>query len=131
MPKELDDEGKPRDRNVRRIHRWKAGTNPHDPDTDNPNVVYTTIGEVLEADEAAKPKPLVWTPGGGPESGMPCPNCGEMTRIVDSREPKEILEHFGFTGVNPSDEKLVLLGCSKCARPVMQMRESALPTPKI
>lgn len=116
-----------RDRQVRFQHRWVPGTNPHDPDTDDPNVIYTTIGKVLEEDEKAKPKPVLWTPGGGPESGLPCPDCDEMTRIVDSKTPKEILEPFGFKGENPSAEKVLALGCTKCDRIVMNLRESALP----
>ncbi len=126
MPKDKDKK-KP-DRKVRRIHRWVPGTYPGDPDAGNPNVKYTTIGKMLEEDEKAKPKPALWTPGGGPESGIPCPNCNEPTYIVDAKTPKEILEPFGFTGENPVDgEKVVALGCNKCGRPVMQMRESALP----
>ena len=124
----MSKEKKQPDRRVRRIHRWRPGTFPGDPDTDNPNVEYTTIGKMQEEDETNAPKPAIWTPAGGPESGMPCPNCGEMTRIVDSKAPKEILEPYGFKGKNPSDgEKVVALGCTKCGRIVMQMRESTLP----
>ena len=127
-----DKKEKKPDRNVRRIHRWVPGTFPGDPDTDNPNVKYTTIGKMLEEDAAAAPKPALWAPGGGPESGLPCQNCGEMTRIVDSKTPKEMLEPFGFKGENPEGgEKVVALGCGKCGRIVMNMRESALPRPKI
>ncbi len=115
------------DRRVRRIHKWRPGQYPGDPDAGNPAVEYTTIGKMLEEDEKNAPKPAIWTPGGGPESGMPCPNCGEMTRIVDSKTPKEILEPFGFAGKNPSAEKVLALGCTKCGRIVMQLRSSALP----
>lgn len=118
---------KKKERRVGFQHHWKPGTNPHDPDAGNPNVEYVNLGRLIEADEAAQPQPVLWTPGGGPESGMPCPNCGEMTRIVDALSANEILEPYGMRMEHEPDEKIVALGCPKCGRPVMAMRESALP----
>lgn len=120
---------KPRDRNVRRIHRWKPGTNPEDPDTDNPNVQYVHLGKMIEEDEAATPKPALWRPSNvtSTPSGLPCPNCGDPTYVVDAKTPKEILEPFGYAAEHPPDEKILALGCGRCARPVMTVRESALP----
>jgi len=118
---------KRKERSVRRIHFWVPGQYPGDPDADDPNVHYVNLGKLAEEDAAAEPKSPLWTPHGGPESGMDCPNCGGPTYIVDEKTVTEILEPFGYQSDDPPEEKIVALGCPKCNRPVMQMRESALP----
>ena len=123
-------------RAVQRIHHWALGQDPQDPDTGNPNVEFVNLGEMIERDrkrdEEAEAALATWEPKGGPESGMPCPTCGEMTRIVASKLPSEILTPAGLilpAGAAPKElqEKVLALACPRCARVVMQMRESALP----
>lgn len=118
-----------RRREVQRQHRWRPGQYPGDPDAGNPKVEYRNLGRMIEEDAARAPKPALWTPGSGPESGMPCPNCGGPTYIIDSKTASEILEPFvqGGQMMREVTEKILALACPQCDRPVMQMRASALP----
>lgn len=123
-------------RAVQRQHAWRLGQNPSDPDAGNPNVEFVNIGELIERDrkrdaeaEAALAR---WEAHAGPESGMPCPTCGMMTRIVAEKLLQEILTPAGLilpSSVAPKElqEKILALACPRCDRVVMQLRESALP----
>lgn len=127
---------KKRRRAVQRQHAWHLGQNPEDPDTGNPNVEFVNLGELRERDRKrdaeAEAALATWEPHAGPESGMPCPTCGTMTRIVAEKLPQEILTPAGLivpSGSVPESmkEKILALACPRCDRVVIQLRESALP----
>lgn len=127
---------KPERREIDRHHHWKLGQDPNDPDTDNPNVEFHELGRLIESDQQkaqeAEAALARWENHGGPESGMPCTDCGQMTRIVDEKKPIEILGAAGLvdaSGVRFSDhvqESIYALACPGCDN-VMQMRASAMP----
>jgi hypothetical protein len=127
---------KSKDRSLWRRHFWKLGQHPRDPDSDNPNVEYVNLGEMIERDAKrdaeAKAALARWEPSGGPESGIPCQTCGQMTRIVASKLPAEILTAAGLlvpqANLPPEQqERILALACPRCERVVMQLRESTLP----
>ena len=118
-----------RDRAVRRIHQWKPGEYPGDPDAGDPNVEYVNLGEIAEQDAKQAPKPALWTPGRGPESGMPCPRCEGPTYIIDEKPVAEILGPYGYhpeEGTPPPDDPIVAIACP-AHDVVMQLRKSTLP----
>jgi len=132
----MSDKKKSKDRSLWRKHWWRLGQNPRDPDTDNPNVEYVNLGEMIERDqkrdEEAEASLARWEPSGGPESGIPCLDCGQMTRIVASKLPSEILTPAGLIVPNSGSapdlqDRILALACPRCQRVVLQMRESALP----
>lgn len=120
-------------REINRHHKWRPGQDPHDPRAGDPNWSEPIpIEKLIEADEKSKPQFPLWTPGGGPESSMPCFNCGGKTYIVDSKTVQEILEPMGWSpeeGSEPPTERILALACENCDQ-VTQMREKYLPRPR-
>ena len=80
----------PDKREVQRIHRWKPGHDPNDPDAaQGSGWQYIHLSGDTPAD--TRDKRDKYKKGGGPESGLPCMHCGEMTRIVDEVPALEII----------------------------------------
>lgn len=123
-------------REIDRHHRFPLGQDPNDPDTGNPNVEFHELGKLVEADEKAAAEADAklprWKQQGGPESGMPCLECGAMTRIVDEKKPAEILGGAGLVDLHGTpfseqmQESIYALVCPNCDS-VIQMRASAMP----
>ena len=63
-------------RAIRRQHRFKPGHGPHD---DNPHEPWRTLLIKPETPREPDQRHLLT---GGPESGVPCSRCGEMTRVA-------------------------------------------------
>jgi hypothetical protein len=78
-------------REVDRIHRWKPGHDPQDPDAvPGSPWTYLKLSGDYPADTRDKRNALKL--GGGPESGIPCMYDGEMTHIVDEISALDVLE---------------------------------------
>lgn len=112
---------------VKKQHIWRPGHDPNDPDA------YEGSGwdyiRLVPTDSDPRNKTNKHTLGGGPESGFPCPNCGDMTRIVDSYGADELLEQvFTFTPEQRAqikDKKVYILVCPKCGN-MIQFRAEFL-----
>jgi len=99
-------------------HLWKPGHDPNDPDA------YEGSGweylHLLPPDSDTVNKTDKHTLGGGPESGWTCPDCGEMTRIVDEYKAAALLEMvFQFTPEQRKaidDKTISIILCPKCQR---------------
>lgn len=107
-------------RAVRRIHKWKWGHDPADPDThEDSGWVYATI----EPSTPTEPNQR-YLLSGGPPSGFPCINCQTMTIIAGEQTLKWMLEQRGVDLVNPEDVNweqaertvILILICPKCER---------------
>lgn len=111
-------------REVFRIHRWKHGHDPQDDEaTPESGWEYVT----LKPPESSAKVPE--QPGGGPDTGLPCQQCGANTyRAVDSCTVKESLEAKGVDMGRLSGEylakRIVRLKCPCGAE--MSMREDVL-----
>lgn len=120
-------------RKVQRQHRWKWGHDPQDPDAD-PDSGWTYIK--LEQKEPTVPNQRHLLKG-GPESGMPCQKCGEMTRIAGEMTAEDIINQPEVEVVNrhtltEKDMKrlretvILALACPKCET-VIQMQKEFVP----
>jgi len=107
-------------RAVRRIHKWKFGHDPQDPDThEDSGWIYATIDPATPTEPNQR-----YLLSGGPKSGFPCIDCQTMTIIAGEQTLKWMLEQRGVDLVNPEDvnweqaEKTVILilVCPKCER---------------
>lgn len=112
---------------VRKAHIWRPGHDPNDPDAyEGSGWEYVKLLP-LETDPTNKTDRH--TKGGGPESGFPCQNCGEMTRIADEYAVTQLLEMvFRFTNEQREqikDKKVYILICPKCES-VVQFRKEFL-----
>ena len=99
-------------------HVWRPGHDPNDPDA------YPESGweylKLIPPDSDPINKTDKHTLGGGPESGWKCPDCGEMTRIVDEYPATKLLEMvFTFTPQQRkqiANQTISLVLCPKCER---------------
>ena len=64
-------------RAIKRHHKWKPG---HEPDHEHPDSGWRTLNIKWEGEKAPPDQRHLLK--GGPESGIPCEQCNEMTRIV-------------------------------------------------
>lgn len=108
----------PDTREVKRIHTWKPGTDPNDPDAQQGSGwEYIKLSGDYETD--TRDKRDKYKKGGGPESGCPCMHCGDMTRIVDEVSALTIIEQ-DYQVTDPEkrkqllNEKVAILLCPKC-----------------
>lgn len=116
-------------REVRRIHLWRPGHDPNDPDAyPESGWQYATL-RLPESETANKTDRH--TLGGGPESGWPCTQCGEMTRIVDDYDVLTVLEQsFNLNDEQKEqvkDKSLLVLICPKCENLVHFRKEYLEP----
>ena len=112
-------------REVQRIHLWKPGHDPNDPDAyKGSGWEYIHISGDTPAD--TQDKRNKYKMGGGPESGIPCV-CGEMTRIVEEVSVLTIIEQNVVVNGQKTEitfspeqkerfakEKVAILLCPKC-----------------
>ncbi len=99
-------------------HIWRPGHDPNDPDA------YEGSGweylKLVPPDSDPTNKTNKHTLSGGPESGWTCPDCGEMTRIVDEYEVTKLLEMvFTFSPEQKKqliDQTISIILCPKCER---------------
>jgi len=108
-------------RKVNKIHKWKWGQDPNDPDTgkDSP-YIYTQPSKLLPVlpPDPVEPK---WS---GPDSGLRCFECKQDNyRIVDSKKI-DIVTGYSIGREEFHDTKLLLV-CPRCNRKV-QMYKSVL-----
>lgn len=112
-------------RKIHRQHRWKLG---HDPagqdDDDDPNVVYLQ----MDGREALPTEPdQLHMLSGGEESGVPCEQCGTITRITGEMSVWDIYQQPEVTVANLEDitderrrqlqeQIIVVLVCPQCHR---------------
>lgn len=120
---------KPDKREVQRIHKWKPGHDPADPDAD-PKSGWQYLKLSGDTPPDTRDKRDKFKKGGGPESGMPCMHCGEMTRIVDEVSALEIIEQeYVITNKEARKrllkEKVAILICPRCES-VTQFRADAI-----
>lgn len=114
-------------RQVRRQHIWTPGHHPNDPDAEaGSGWEYLKL---VPEDSDPRNKTNKHTLGGGPESGIRCPHCGEMTHIVDEYKATDLLELvFRFTPeqrAQIADKTVSIVICPKCEG-VMQFRTEIL-----
>ncbi len=108
----------PDKREVRRIHTWKPGQDPNDPDAyEGSGWEYLHLSGNTPAD--TRDKRDKFKKGGGPESGLPCMHCGEITRIVDEVSALDIIEQeFAVSDPEKREqlrhERVAILLCPKC-----------------
>ena len=114
-------------RAVRRIHKWKFGHDPADPDThEDSGWVYATI----EPSTPSEPNQR-YLLSGGEDSGFPCTNCQTMTKIAGEKTLKWMLEQKGVDLANPDDVDwkraeetvILILACPKCEQLFQFFRE--------
>lgn len=120
-------------REVQRQHIWTPGHDPNDPDAyPGSGYVYLKLSpEVAPDTRDLRDK---YRKGGGPESGIPCMHCGDMTRIVEEVSALEVLgqptledgewKTVEFTEEQKEkfrDKELAILMCPQCGS-ITQMR---------
>lgn len=117
-------------RSIQRQHHWAWGHDPQDPDAEEESGwVYAKLeaGDTLPPDQ----RHLL---GGGPESGMPCQGCGEMTRIAGSSTAKAIVEQPEVELLNKEtitdqdwkrleQTEVLILACPKCNRLIQMLKQ--------
>lgn len=122
---------------VQRIHHWKPGQDPNDPDAyEGSGWTYLQLSGDYQSD--VKDRRDKYKKAGGPESGYTC-LCGEMTRIVDEVTAYDIFQqNFVFNGEQMAykftdeqkrklqDAKVAILLCPKCER-ITQFRAELIP----
>ena len=125
-------------RAIRRQHRFKPG---HEPDFAEPDSGWIYLNLKIES-PPSDPDQLEML-SGGPESGLPCERCGEMTRVVGRMSRWDIMNQDDLAGnplvrpVNLEDiaparrrelqkEFVVILACPNC-RKKYQWDEELLP----
>jgi hypothetical protein len=99
------------------VHIWKPGHDPNDPDAvEGSPWQYITLKPLTGGDPEDKLDK--YKKGGGPESGMPCMNCWEMTRIVDEVSALDILDKtFNIPEARRAEfagKRIAILLCPKC-----------------
>lgn len=125
-------------RAIRRQHRWKFG---HEPDYDHPDSGWVYLNLKVESPPSDPDQRGLLT--GGPESGLPCERCGEMTRVAGRMSVWDMMHQVDAASnplvhlVNEEDitetrrhelqqEFIVILACPNC-RLKWQWREEFLP----
>lgn len=107
-------------RKVNKIHKWKWGQDPNDPDTGDPRYLYTQPAKLLPDPPPAPVEPK-WS---GPDSEIVCFECKRANyRIVDSKQI-DIVTGYSIGRQEFHDTKLLLV-CPQCNRKV-QMYKSVL-----
>jgi hypothetical protein len=107
-------------REVQRIHQWKFGQDPQDPDAElGSGWEYATVD--VQAPPVPPNAPEVV---GGPDSEFPCMQCKRNTyRIIDHKDV-HIVTGYGIGREEFKDTKLLLV-CPTC-RHGIQMYQSGL-----
>lgn len=119
-------------RATRRQHRWKPA---HEPDYPEPDSGWITLNLKLESPPGDPDQRGLLH--GGPESGMPCDRCDEMTRVVGRMSVWDVMhqDRVGLAGEEDITESrkrelqkefVVVLACPNC-RKKFQFREELLP----
>lgn len=104
-------------------HIWKPGHDPNDPDAYvGSGWEYLTLKSL---ESSAEPRNDKYAKAGGPESGLPCMHCHEMTRIVDDVPALDFFDStVDFTEEQKkkfADARVAILLCPKCES-ITQMR---------
>ncbi len=111
----------PNKRPIRRQHKWKPGHAPDGDDTPESPYIHLNLQptEMTVVNQKAEL-------GGGPESIIPCFDCGVKMRLVAEAGVEQLLAPLGYKpaeGTAAPKEKVLILICPKCER-VVQFRES-------
>lgn len=110
-------------------HLWKPGHDPNDPDAYEGS--GWTYAKLVPPESDRENKTNKHTLSGGPESGWPCVECGEMTRIADEYKAVDLLSiAFSLSAEQKrgiEDGSILILLCPKCEAMTQFRKEFLTP----